>query len=100
MGLTQAMAAKMRPMPAEYNVEVVATGEVDMVVAVASRIHGVQGVQPLGNIPQALQTWIGFTAGLATQAKQPEAARELLRFFSSPAVERILRSNGVEPFVE
>ena len=71
MGLTQAMAAKMRPMPAEYNVEVVATGEVDMV-----------------------------TAGLATQAKQPEAARELLRFFSSPAVERILRSNGVEPFVE
>lgn len=100
MGLTQAMASKMRPMPAEYNVEVVASGEVDMVVVVASRINGVPGVQSLGTIPQSLQTWIGFTAGLARHAKEQEAASELLRFFKSPAAEKILRDKGVEPFVE
>ena len=71
MGLTQAMASKMRPMPAEYNVEVVASGEVDMVVVVASRINGVPGVESLGLIPKSLQTWIGFTAGLASRAKRP-----------------------------
>ena len=100
MGLTQAMASKMRPMPAEYNVEVVASGEVDMVVVVASRINGVPGVQSLGTIPAALQTWIGFTAGLSAQAKEAAAARELLKFFTSPAAEKILRDKGVEPFVE
>jgi molybdate transport system substrate-binding protein len=100
MGLTKEMATRMRPMPAEYNVEVVATGEVDMVVVVASRINGVPGVQSLGTIPQSLQTWIGFTAGLASQAKEQTAARELLKFFTSPAAEKILRDKGVQPFVE
>ena len=31
---------------------------------VASRISGVPGVELVGPIPQALQTWIGFTAGV------------------------------------
>jgi molybdate transport system substrate-binding protein len=100
MGLTKEMATRMRPMPAEYNVEVVATGEVDMVVVVASRINGVPGVQSLGTIPQALQTWIGFTAGLSSKAKEQAAAKEMLKFFTSPAAEKILRDKGVEPFVE
>jgi molybdate transport system substrate-binding protein len=100
MGLTKEMESRMRPMPAEYNVEVVATGEVDMVVVVASRINGVPGVQSLGTIPQALQTWIGFTAGLSSKAKEQAAAKEMLKFFTSPAAEKILRDKGVEPFVE
>lgn len=100
MGLTQEMAPRMRPMPAEYNVEVVATGEVDMVVVVASRINGVPGVQSLGTMPQSLQTWIGFTAGMSGKAKEQDAAKELLKFFTSPAAEKILRDKGVEPFVE
>ena len=99
MGLTQAMASKMRPMPAEYNVEVVATGEADMVVVVASRIQDVKGVQPLGLIPKELQTWIGFAAGLAKDAKEESAARAFLRFMTTPAAEKILRDKGVEPFV-
>lgn len=100
LGIASDMKSKMRPMPAEYNVEVVAGGEVDMVVVVASRISGVAGVQPLGTIPQELQTWIGFTAGLASKASQPEAARDLLRFFTSPQAAKILAAAGVEAFVE
>jgi molybdate transport system substrate-binding protein len=71
-----------------------------MVVVVASRISGVKGVQFLGTIPQELQTWIGFTAGLNSKADQAPAARELLRFFTTPAAEKIIRAAGVEPFVE
>jgi molybdate transport system substrate-binding protein len=99
MGLTKDMASKMRPMPAEYNVEVVASGEVDMVVVVASRIQDVKGVQPLGLIPKELQTWIGFAAGLAAKAKEVDAARAFLRFMTTPQAEKILRDKGVEPFV-
>jgi molybdate transport system substrate-binding protein len=100
LGIAQEMKPKMRPMPAEYNVEVVASGEVDMVVVVASRIAGVKGVQFLGAIPKELQTWIGFAGGVGAKAREPEAARALLRFMTAPAATDVLRRAGVEPFVE
>jgi molybdate transport system substrate-binding protein len=87
-------------MPAAYNVEVVARGEVELVVVVASRISGVPGVQLVGRIPQELQTWIGFVGGVARAAREPEAARAMLRFFSAPSAAPVLKAAGVEPFVE
>jgi molybdate transport system substrate-binding protein len=100
LGIAAEMQAKMRPMPGEYNVEVVAHGEVDMVVVVASRIFGVPGVERAGLIPEELQTWIGFTAGLGSAAKEPAAARSLIQFFTAPAAAAVLRSTGIEPFIE
>jgi molybdate transport system substrate-binding protein len=100
LGMTEEMKPRMRPMPAEYNVEVVARGEVDMVVVVASRISGVPGVALAGLIPHELQTWIGFTAGVSTAAKEPEAARAMIIFFTAPPAAPVLRARGVEPFVE
>ena len=100
LGLASEMKSKMRPMPAEYNVEAVARGEIELVVAVASRISGVPGVQLVGRIPQELQTWIGFNAGVATTAREPEAARAMLKFFTAPAAAAVLRAGEVEPFVE
>jgi len=100
LGIAAEMQAKMRPMPGEYNVEVVAHGEVELVVVVASRISGVPGVERAGLIPQELQTWIGFTAGVGSAAKEPAAARSLIQFFTAPAAAAVLRSTGIEPFVE
>jgi len=100
LGIATEMKPKMRPMPAEYNVEAVGRGEVELVVVVASRISGVPGVELVGPIPQELQTWIGFTAGVATAAKEPEAARAMIKFFTAPAAAPVLRAMGVEPFVE
>jgi molybdate transport system substrate-binding protein len=100
LGLTTRMRPKMRPMPAEYNVEVVAEGGAELVVVVASRITGVPGVQLVGRIPQELQTWIGFTGGVCSVASQPEAARAMLRFFTAPAAAPVLEAAGIEAFVE
>lgn len=100
LGMTAEMKPRMRPMPAEYNVEAVARGEADLVVVVASRISGVPGVRLVGRFPHELQTWIGFTAGVATAAREPDAARAMLRYFTAPAAAPVLRAAGVEPFVE
>ena len=100
LGISAQMKSKLRPMPAENNVELVAKGEVDMVVVVASRIAGVPGVQFVGTIPPELQTWIGFTAGAGSKAKEPEAARALIGFFTAPAAAPLLQGMGIEPFVE
>ena len=100
LGLTAQMKSKMRPMPAEYNVEIVAEGGAEMVVVVASRITGVPGVRLVGRIPQELQTWIGFTGGVCSVATQPEAARAMLQFFTAAAAAPVLEAAGIQAFVE
>lgn len=97
LGIAPAMKSKMRPMPAETTVEVVARGEAELVVVVASRIAGVAGVDFAGPIPQALQTWIGFAAGVASHAREPEAARALVQYLAAPANAPVLGALGVEP---
>lgn len=97
MGIKDAMQAKLKPMDAEDTVEVVARGEADMVVVVASRIYDVAGVDPVGPIPSALQTHIGFAAGLSSSTKEPDAAKALIRFLSAPTVAATLKAKGVEP---
>ena len=97
MGIKDQMQGKLKPMAAEDTVEVVARGEADMVVVVATRITGVPGVDRVGFIPEELQTKIGFAAGLGAAAKDPEAARALIKFLSGPSAAATLRANGVEP---
>lgn len=100
LGIEQEMKSRLMPMPGEYNVEVVATGEADMVVVVASRMWGVKGVEVVGMLPNELQTWIAFAAGVSSQARDPEAARRLVKYLVAPSSEPFLREIGLEPFVE
>jgi molybdate transport system substrate-binding protein len=93
MGIKGAMQSKLKPMKAEDTVEVVARGEADMVVVVATRIMGVAGVDMVGPIPEELQTKIGFAAGLSASTKEPKAAKASIQFLSAPS----LKANGVEP---
>ena len=97
LGLAAEMQGKLKPMAAEDCVEVVARGEADMVVVVATRLVGVAGIDVLGPIPDALQTKIGFAAGLSASAKAPDAAEALIAFLSAPSAAATLRANGVEP---
>jgi molybdate transport system substrate-binding protein len=97
MGIAAEMKSKLRPMKAEDTVEVVARGDADMVVVVATRLVDVPGVDVVGPIPEELQTKIGFAAGLGASAKEPEAAKALIRFLSGPGAAPTLRAKGVEP---
>jgi molybdate transport system substrate-binding protein len=97
LGIAAEMRSKLRPMPAEDTVEVVARGEADLVVVVASRMVGVPGVELVGPIPAELQASIGFAAAVGAAAREPEAARALVRFLTAPAAAPVLKAMGVEP---
>ncbi len=90
MGINDVMQGKLKPMSAEDTVEVVARGEADIVVVVATRITGVAGIDMVGLIPEELQTKIGFAAGLSASTKELDAAKALIRILS-------LKANGVDP---
>ena len=97
LGLAPQMQGKLKPMAAEDCVEVVARGEADLVVVVATRMVGVPGIDVVGPIPDALQTKIGFAAGLSISTQEPDAAKALIRYLNSPQAAPTLRSKGVEP---
>ena len=100
LGIEEEMKSRLMPMPGEYNVEVVADGAADMVVVVASRIYGVKGVDMVGLLPDELQTWIGFAAGVSAGAKDPDLALKLVKALAAPSAEPFMRQVGLQPFVE
>ncbi len=100
LGIEEEMKSRLLPMPGEYNVEVVADGAADMVVVVASRMYGVKGVDMVGLLPDELQTWIGFAAGVSTSTKDPELALKLVKALAAPSAEPFMRQVGLQPFVE
>ena len=100
LGIKGEMQGKLKPMAAEDCVEVVARGEADLVVVVATRMVGVAGIEVAGPIPEALQTKIGFAAGLSASAKEPDTAKALIAFLSAPAAAATLKANGVSRRIE
>ena len=47
-----------------------------------------------------MQTNIGFTTGIGSASKEPEAARALVRYLTAPDAAPVLRKAGIEPFIE
>lgn len=89
MGIKAQMQGKLKPM--------LARGDADLVVVVATRIMDVGGVEMVGPIPEELQTKIGFAAGLSASAKEPDVAKSLIRFMTAPSAAATLRAKGVDP---
>lgn len=97
LGMAEEMKPKLKPMTGGTLLSSAATGEVDLVVVSVPTIAAAPGVELVGSIPAELQTYIRFTAGVSTGAKEPEAAQTLIRFLTSPAVTVVIRAKGMEP---
>ena len=65
---------KLKPMATVAVLKSVASGELEFVVAAVPTILGAPGVL-VGPFPSELQTYISFTAGVSSGAKEPEQPR-------------------------
>ena len=74
--------AKSKPQQAVDRVaKAVAEGEAELAITVTSLLM-VPGVELVGKIPPELQTYLVFTAGVSVAAKQPEAAKALVKYLT------------------
>ena len=98
LGIADAISSKAKLMAggAVAVVGPVARGEVEIAVSAISDILATEGVDLLGPFPPELQTYVMFTAGVRTSAKQPDAARILIDFLSSPEAESVIKAQGME----
>jgi molybdate transport system substrate-binding protein len=77
--------------------EFVARGEAELGIQLISEIVSVRGAELLGPLPGDLQSMTDILAGVLTAAPEPDAARALLRFLSSPAAAPAIKAAGMEP---
>lgn len=78
---------------------VVARGEAEIGFQQISELIPVAGIEVVGPLPPALQRASLYTAGIATNARSPEAARAFVQFLASEAGVRTMRKYGLEPMV-
>jgi molybdate transport system substrate-binding protein len=73
-----------------------ASGEAVYVVAGIGTVMALPGVEAVVPFPAELQDFTTYTAGVSTASKQPEAARMLLRFFTTPLGKQTMIANGLQ----
>ncbi len=82
--------------PGGYAAEAVADGRAELVVHQISEILPVKGVTLVGPLPKELQKITIYSAGLATKAASPEAARAFVGFLASPPVKAKFAAAGLD----
>lgn len=94
LGITDDMKSKYR---SARGAEAVARGDVELGVTQISEILHQTGTELAGPLPAEIQNYTHFVAAISTDARQAQAARAFLKYFSSPDAARVIRANGLEP---
>jgi molybdate transport system substrate-binding protein len=99
LGIAEQMNAKMKPVVSGRGdvLDSVAAGKAELGFAFTNSILARRGVELVGPFPPELQRYIEVTAGVATAAEQPGAAKALIKFLRSPAAVAVIKAKGMEP---
>jgi len=97
LGIADQVKPKIRSGAAGRSAELLAAGEVDFVVSGLPPLVGIPNIEWLGLIPAELQSFVVFTAGVSTAAKEADAGRALLRFFATPAAVAVFKAKDIDP---
>lgn len=100
LGISKEMQPKLKPTtgtdPARSSLALVARGEAEIAVAAIATLFA-PGVDFAGPVPSVLQSYIQFTAGVGSGAKEPQAAAAFIKFVTAPAAGAAFRAKGMDP---
>jgi molybdate transport system substrate-binding protein len=98
MGIADQLKPKLKQTPTGVFVgTITASGEVEIGIQQVSEMSQYPGVDYVGPLPGDTQKLTIFTSGLAAKAKQPEAAKALVKFTTSPSAAEAYKKRGMEP---
>ena len=97
LGIADQVSGKSRMIPAEPVGLVVARGEAEIGFQQISELKPISGIELVGPLPNEVQKITIFSAGIVTGSKEPEAAKSLLTFLSSPSATQAIIASGLEP---
>lgn len=97
LGIEAEVKPKSKRILSERVGTVVARGDAALGLQQVSELLPIEGAEFVGPLPKELQRVTVFSAGISTSAREPEAARELIRYYRSPAAAPVIRQQGLEP---
>jgi molybdate transport system substrate-binding protein len=97
LGIAEQMQKTAKKIMSERVGAVVARGEAELGFQQVSELIYFKELDFVGTLPDAVQQTIFFSSALVQGAEQQEAAKHLVRFFTSPAVAEIVRGTGLDP---
>jgi len=77
--------------------EVIARGEAEIGFQQISELLPIAGIDYIGPLPPDIQHITVFSGGIHTGAKQPDAAKALVKFITAPAAVPVIKKKGMEP---
>src|SRR5262249_31762606 len=97
LGIAAAVKPKAKLIPGGAVAAHIANGEAELGIHQISEILPVKGVMLVGPLPAEIQNYTVYAAGLGANAKESEAAKELIRTLTAPAAAEVLKSKGMQP---
>lgn len=97
LGIEAEVKPKSRRILSERVGAVVARGDAALGLQQVSELLPIAGIDYIGPLPAEVQRVTVFSAGIATGSKQPETARQLIRYLQSPESAPTIAKTGLEP---
>ena len=98
LGIADEVKAKTKLLPPENPAaHAIANGEAEIGMTQISEILPYAGADLVGPLPPEIQLYTVFSAAVSTGAKQPDAARALIRFLTAPAAAAVFKIKGLDP---
>lgn len=98
LGLTDELASKTTRTTNGPVTAYLARGEFELGIQQTNIMVNVPGVDYVGPVPGALNKPCQSNIAVLSASKVPDAAREMIQFFVSPAAAPLLRQTHVEPY--
>ncbi len=99
LGVAEQVKHKAKRILSERVGTVVARGDAEIGFQQVSELLPIAGIDYVGPLPEEVQQVTIFSAGIAVGAREPEAARELIRYLASPAAAPTIQKTGMDPVV-
>ena len=98
MGIAAEVKPKHRTVPSGGTVgTIVASGDAEIGFQQVSELVHIPGIDYIGPLPSDVQCITVFSCGLQTGAPQPDAAKALVAFLTTPAAVAVMQKHGLEP---
>lgn len=96
LGIADAIKAKAVTQPGGAVAELVVKGRAELAIQQIGELLAVPGVQ-VQPLPSEIQYTTAFAAGMFAGARDPEAAKALLKFLTSPPAAAAIKAKGMQP---
>jgi molybdate transport system substrate-binding protein len=97
MGIAAEVKPKHRGVPSGGTIgTIVASGDAEIGFQQVSELVHIPGIDYIGPLPPDVQCITVFSCGLQASATQPDAAKALVAFLTTPAAKTVMKKHGLE----